>query len=288
MHNLHNEFILPSPALRQVINHYEVFELKGAMTDGGVQLFPSLTVGLLFTFSAAKPIGVLSPCFEEEQLYDVVFVSPTTKVAYNYGFEDVSVLRVIFQPGMFAQAFGTPVRPFTNNLIDAAYSVDKELSSLRMQMGAQEGARAKIKVFEAYLLKKLAGKTLSSKLLLATTDALYHSTSDWAVKSVAAHFSLSQRQLNRKFSEAYGLSLKQFLQVYRFCSVLKFMHTPSFESLSDTAYRFGYADQAHFSHVFRTMMGQSPGAYLKQANIAAFPGEVDDLDHFGFLIDGRT
>jgi hypothetical protein len=66
MHNLHNEFILPSPALRQVINHYEVFKLKGAMTNGGVQLFPSLTVGLLFIFSAAKPIGVLSSCFEEE------------------------------------------------------------------------------------------------------------------------------------------------------------------------------------------------------------------------------
>ena len=218
----------------------------------------------------------------------MVFVSPTTRVAYNYDFEDVSVLRVIFQPTMLAQAFGTPVHPFTNNLIDAAYSVDRELSSLRSQMGVQEGARAKIKVFEAYLLKKLAGKTLSPKFLMVTTDALYQSTGDWTAKSVAAHFSLSQRQLNRKFSEAYGLSLKQFLQVYRFCSVLKFMHTPSFESLSDTAYRFGYSDQAHFSHVFRTIMGQSPGAYLKRADAAAFPCAVDDLDHFGFLIDGQT
>ncbi|MEB3733836.1 helix-turn-helix domain-containing protein [Halopseudomonas pachastrellae] len=48
------------------------------------------------------------------------------------------------------------------------------------------------------------------------------------------------------------------------------------EPLAEVAYRAGYADQAHFSHDFKAVVGVTPGQYLRRAQARYHPVESSD------------
>ena len=84
------------------------------------------------------------------------------------------------------------------------------------------------------------------------------------VQQLAADLGISRRHFNRLVQEQIGFTAKHFLQIYRFNNTLSHIHKSEKISLAQMAYQFGYSDQAHFSHEFKTMTDLSPKAYLKQ------------------------
>lgn len=75
---------------------------------------------------------------------------------------------------------------------------------------------------------------------------------------------LSQRQLERLFRHQVGLTPKQFSRIQRVALVRGELRAGG--SLLDTAMLCGYADQAHFIHDFKAVVGMTPGQYRLRAN----------------------
>lgn len=284
MHHLESFLLPPAPKLRNLVHHYEVFDLKGRFPEEGLTIFPSLTIGLLFAFYRKQRVKVRNEYFGELDMYPTTLVPPTDKVAHNYDLEDLSVLRVVFVPGALSQLYEVPIKLFTNKLLEFPTVLDPELVFLHERMQERNTPSARIDLFEDYVVKKLAGKTISPRLYTATCRVLQDAPADWSAQHMADRLGLSRRHLNRKFNEAFGVPVKTFLQINRFCSVLRYLHARQVVSLSDTAYQFGYADQAHFSHEFKTMIGQSPKKHLQKIGKKAFPGPLQELEYQGFLM----
>lgn len=287
MYQLETLRLYPTPNLRHLIHHYELIELRGRFPGEGLIVYPSLAVGLLFAFYRKQCIKVSNAFFGEKDMYPTTLLGATTKVAYNYDFGDLSLFKVVFMPGALSQLYGISLSPFTNYLAEGPTDLDRELTLLHERMEAQTAPSKRIALFEEYLMKKLAGKTISSKLYTAACRAMQGAPKDWSAQSMADRLGLSRRHLNRKFNEAFGLPVKTFLQVNRFCAALRHLHTQPLVSLSDTSYQFGYADQAHFSHEFKTMTGQSPKQHLRKIGKDDFMGPVEELEHVGYLINQR-
>ena len=81
------------------------------------------------------------------------------------------------------------------------------------------------------------------------------------VDQLAAHVGLSERSLQRLVEQRVGMSPKWLIQRRRLHDVVEGLKAGE-ASLADMAARLGYADQAHFTHDFRTMTGMTPGEYL--------------------------
>lgn len=81
------------------------------------------------------------------------------------------------------------------------------------------------------------------------------------VAELAGHVGLSERSLQRLVEQRVGLSPKWLIQRRRLHDAVEGLKGRQ-GSLADLASRLGYADQAHFTHDFRTVTGMTPGEYL--------------------------
>jgi AraC-like DNA-binding protein len=81
------------------------------------------------------------------------------------------------------------------------------------------------------------------------------------VADLAEHVGLSERSLQRLVEHRIGLSPKWLIQRRRLHDAVEGLKAGT-ASLADMAARLGYADQAHFTHDFRTITGMTPGEYL--------------------------
>lgn len=70
--------------------------------------------------------------------------------------------------------------------------------------------------------------------------------------------------LSRTFRQHYGMTMGEYLRRVRVEEAAKALVSTT-RPLSDIAYTAGFADQAHFTRVFKNVMGLSPGAYRKAA-----------------------
>lgn len=74
---------------------------------------------------------------------------------------------------------------------------------------------------------------------------------------------LSQRHLNRKFHEVFGMSAQDFwvsTRIHRACDRL----TNSSKNVAQIAAEFGFCDQSAFSRQFRKLIGMAPLEYRRQ------------------------
>ncbi len=80
------------------------------------------------------------------------------------------------------------------------------------------------------------------------------------VSSIAEKFGMSVRTLNRRFKAALKQSPIQYLQAVRTNTAKELLQTSNF-TISEVAYKVGYQDAAHFTHLFKKTIGITPTQY---------------------------
>lgn len=83
------------------------------------------------------------------------------------------------------------------------------------------------------------------------------------VDEVAERFDIGERSLQRLTEQRLGLSPKWLIQRRRLHDAVLALKSGPTTNLADMAARLGYADQAHFTHDFRTVTGMTPGDFLR-------------------------
>jgi AraC-like DNA-binding protein len=69
---------------------------------------------------------------------------------------------------------------------------------------------------------------------------------------------ISERQFQRRFIRATGVSPHQYIRVGRFQEAVRLMKTSRFNRLSDLAHHLSYADQSHFIKDVKEFSGFTP------------------------------
>ncbi|MBB5360004.1 transcriptional regulator GlxA family with amidase domain [Rhodanobacter sp. ANJX3] len=88
----------------------------------------------------------------------------------------------------------------------------------------------------------------------ATLDQGFH------LPDLAAHLSVSERTLNRRFKQAMGIGPLQYLQILRIEVAKRLLETGSF-SVDGVCQKVGYADISTFRQLFKRKTGLSPRDY---------------------------
>lgn len=116
----------------------------------------------------------------------------------------------------------------------------------------------KARAAEQVLLKLLAPEKADAAVLNAVHHML-RTSGRARIGDVSAALALSNRQLERRFDAAMGLSPKAFSSLVRYQLLWQDMAlNPRFHAL-DAVDKFGYTDQAHLLHDFRSRHLMSPG-----------------------------
>ncbi len=83
---------------------------------------------------------------------------------------------------------------------------------------------------------------------------------DLSPEFVAERIGISKRYLHELFAEV-NCTVSQSIREQRLHAARDLLQMANPGPLSDIAYRFGFADQAQFSRLFRAMFGQTPSSY---------------------------
>ncbi|KAA6460131.1 AraC family transcriptional regulator [Acidobacteria bacterium AB60] len=134
-------------------------------------------------------------------------------------------------------------------------SLDRKIQPL-LASPDTESARS---LLESWLLEH----PLALDELAVTLRTLVENYGNISVAALAGQRRLSVRQLQREFHERLGISPKNLSIVLRFArswSVL--LQNPDI-SLADLALELGFTDQAHFTHAFGALGGESPRRFAQ-------------------------
>lgn len=131
----------------------------------------------------------------------------------------------------------------------------------------------------------IANDFVISPVLRAQTNAILTARGDIQINDICHHFSVSKVTLRQHFLNNMGLLPKELCKIWRLNNFL--LQTQNhLQTLTDSAINAGYFDQAHLNREFKSILGQTPKAYLKsqsyQHNLAVqasinkrFIGEYD-------------
>ncbi len=150
---------------------------------------------------------------------------------------------------------------------------------MREQLLAAPTPEAKLRTFEALLLRRLAGASAHA-VNPAIQRALGQLDAGMRVEEAVARSGYSHRQFIRLFSQAVGLPPKLYGRVQRFQKALGLMRMtqgtqvtqliqPAPQSLALVAMEAGYSDQPHFNREFREFSGVTPEQYRLARPVAA-------------------
>ena len=78
------------------------------------------------------------------------------------------------------------------------------------------------------------------------------------VPHLLKRLNVSERQLERRFVRAIGVSPHQYIRILRFRKALQLIKANQFERLSDVAYDLNYVDQSHFIKDIKAFSGYTP------------------------------
>ncbi len=241
-------YLLPHPALRDVVAHYTLcLPGPGAADAGALDLIPDASGCLVYTL---LPGGVL-----DGRMY-----GPTTKVVtVEADFESCPFrFFVEFRPGGLSSF--TPIPQ--HELADKVCLLEDAAPPLLALVRSLFGHEADLDEFVRVVDLRLAALHTGPAPILPMLRHLAGHFAPASAADLAADAGYSQRHLSRLFREGSGLSAKAFSRVLRINEAVR--RLPTAPSLTALAQDLGYYDQPHFIHDFRAVCGVPPSAYLER------------------------
>jgi AraC-like DNA-binding protein len=238
----------PASDLRLWIAHYWIihWDLRGCPPHVAESL-PHPNVHLIFETEAAVIAGVQTHKF--------------SRVLEGEG----RVFGVKFRPGGFRPFCGFPVSKLADRTIPASRVFGKDLEGLEQVvfLRGPKKENEKIEAANAFFHARMPEADPAIALAGKLVDLILQEPEIKTVGDLAHRAAMSQRSLQRLFSEYVGASPKWVIRRYRLHELIEKINCGQKPDLAQFALDLGYFDQAHLINDFKAMVGLSPVEYRK-------------------------
>lgn len=265
--------MLPMLALAPYVQHYWELALPAGQPSSHSELLhPDGGSSLLFQLAGELNINGV-------RAQQGVLFSPTAAHSGQLSLAaGVSVFAVRFRPGMGAAFWRCAASEFAGEVLglEGAPYLRFDLPAVTEQLQLAPDMPSRVALFDTALCGALAGGADIASVLPQTLALLRAARGQQPLTQVLAQTGLGQRQLERLFNRYLGLTAKQFSRLHRVAysrELLKHAHP---DPLAEVAYVAGYSDQAHFSHDFKSVVGLTPGQYLRRVRARYHNAEHTD------------
>lgn len=254
----------PSAALARYVRSYWILEMEHA---GGPPetIIPDGCMELIFHYGDAY---VSSIGGQQQHQTGAVMIGQIQSAISLEASGKTGICAVRFYPwGLYALT-GLQAKEITEQVIPAEDIWGKELTFLTEQLYTAS-YNEKIKLVEQFLfntLKKQDRKVQDkAEQLSAILGKLIQHHGNIPVARLAYIANTSVRNFSRSVSDIAGLSPKKLSRIAR---LQQFLHVyDGNTTLTDSLYRCGYFDQAHFIREFKEIVDTTPTAYFNNDNM---------------------
>lgn len=174
---------------------------------------------------------------------------------------DLDLFTIQFTPTGFHALFGHPTTLLTDQAHAADAVLGREIAEIgeRLQEAGSLAHRALI--VETWLNRRIDTRAPDPIAWAARRMEACHG--GVRVADLAAAADLGERQFERRFTTAVGVSPKRYTRILRFRAALRLKGEEAESGWAAIAQAAGYVDQAHMIHEFRALSGETPEQLMR-------------------------
>ncbi|HEY9048715.1 MAG TPA: helix-turn-helix transcriptional regulator [Ohtaekwangia sp.] len=258
--------LAPPPHLRAYVRYFWTLEndgddtatTLGPLADGcpGFMVHPSEKG--MFKDEFGNP---LAPAF----LYGQTITRTSLHLTGKF-----STAGICFHPDALKSVFGFDAHEFTDSCFDTNIWSNRRSNSLEDQLLHAATSTEQLAILTTFITDEVRKNQVNPDVLTQqVVTRIMQSRGQITLRDLQQHFSISERSLERKFSQQVGITPKVFSRVCRFQASLQQLINNNYSNLSDVAFDNGYSDQSHFIRTFKEFAGTSPYQFQKQATETA-------------------
>jgi len=179
-----------------------------------------------------------------------------------------------FTPTGFSGLFGAATAALTDQAFAARDVLGPEVAEVSERLEAAPDFASGVAVAEAWLLGHLPAGDPDPIAWAARRMTTLHG--GVRVADLAQAVALGERQFERRFTRAVGVSPKRYARVLRFREALRLKTEGLEPGWAGVAQAAGYVDQAHMIHEFQALAGDTPErlvAAMAPARETVVPGD---------------
>jgi AraC-like DNA-binding protein len=253
------QVIPPPPALKNYVRYFWTLDCSCAERSRQVlklmaDRYPRLIVQHLSGHSAIRDPG--------GELLPGAFLGGVTTRQTAYAIQGFYAHTCVsFYPHGLHRLFGVEAARLTDALPDLAHFCPRRLRE-SLLLAPSRGER--IARLARYLLDQLHARGRDDQALTACLLEGDPVGPPAGVGVLLKKYGWSERQLERKFKMAVGISPATYLRIVRFEKAVDQLRSDRFGKLQDVAFGLNYADHSHFTREFKQFSGYTPKAFLAE------------------------
>jgi AraC-like DNA-binding protein len=174
-----------------------------------------------------------------------------------------TTIQVILKPYALKTLFGFDASKLTDGSKWPDGFSGEELNA-RLVTAVDDPER--IRLFSDFLAVRLRRALPRDELVERSIDLVRQDISSVTVESLLEPLGLSERQFERRFSRAVGVSPQFYIRVRRINEAMRLMDTGQYERLTDVAQALNFHDQSHFIRDIKAFSGITPKSITQKVN----------------------
>jgi AraC-like DNA-binding protein len=171
------------------------------------------------------------------------------------------LVAVKVRAGSLRALLGLPAKELRDQTVPLDDVWGSRASLLAERMASASSAETRLALLQGELIRR-SRHGGHDETVFAMLDLIERGAARTRVRDLIDRSGLSQRGLSKKFDEWVGLTPKQQLRINRMRSTVASLGDHA-EDLAELATACGFYDQAHMTHEFQSLLGLSPGAFLR-------------------------
>lgn len=161
-----------------------------------------------------------------------------------------------FTPTGFSTLFGHSTAQLTDMAFAGGDVLGPEIALVTERLEAAPDLAARTAIVEAWLAPRARDNGADPIAWAARRMTVLHG--GVRVADLARATDLGERQFERRFTRAVGVSPKRYARVLRFREALRLKAEGVEAAWASVAHAAGYVDQAHMIHEFQALAGDTP------------------------------
>ncbi|MBC9934499.1 helix-turn-helix domain-containing protein [Chitinophaga qingshengii] len=173
------------------------------------------------------------------------------------------VFSVRFRLGGAYPLFHIPTYLLANDFWSLPDILGKDYTYLEERLYEAATDEQRVAVADRFLLDRLQFGDQTHRFLQQCTTWMLQQE-NVTIADTCNAFGVSYKVLERRFSQAAGLTPIELLKIRRFNKAILAMYSCRYASLTAIAYSCGFYDQSHFIREFKQLSGTTPRHFLQE------------------------
>lgn len=248
----------PHGSLASFVEYFWTCDGSGSQSIRAMQMFPTGVSGVLVQHHDGRPaLGARADGDARgHRGCPTSFVfGKRTRLAQTFANGPFALTGAVLKPQGIRTLLNTAPMSLSDGSVPlnefAGENISDELLDAR-------SSHARVTILSRFLAARVDGAAPEDLLVAESLHLIRRAIHSIRVPALLKSLRVSERQFQRRFVQAIGVTPHHYLRIVRFRKAMQLIRAGRFERLSDVAYDLNYVDQSHFIREIEAFSGYTP------------------------------